>query len=278
MKELVCVIPDSLHEDLRRRMAADAASCGDVVTMALSRYLGKPLHTLFQVSTSAALVEGLYQGAVTVARLLRHGDFGLGTFVDLDGEMIVLDGACYRASPDGSVSLVGPDSLVPYAVVTTFRSESRWEPPRIAAFRDLTIGCDRLRGSNNIFYAFRATGLFESVETRVVRPPSAGAGLKAAASAQQEFTYRDVWGTLIGLWSPGFAGSFSVPGYHFHFLSEDRRRGGHLLECRASEIVIEGCPINEMHVSLPETEAFLKANLSRDPTADLMSAESKHAE
>jgi acetolactate decarboxylase len=28
-----------------------------------------------------------------------------------------------------------------------------------------------------------------------------------------------------------------------------------------------------MHVSLPETEEFLKADLTRDPSADLMSAE-----
>ena len=42
--------------------------------------------TLFQVSTSGALVAGLYQGAVSTAVVLQHGDFGLGTFADLDGE------------------------------------------------------------------------------------------------------------------------------------------------------------------------------------------------
>jgi acetolactate decarboxylase len=73
--------------------------------MALSQCLGRPIHTLFQVSTSAALVEGLYQGAARVSRLLRHGDFGLGTFIDLDGEMIVLDGVCYRVASDGEVTM-----------------------------------------------------------------------------------------------------------------------------------------------------------------------------
>jgi acetolactate decarboxylase len=31
--------------------------------------------------------------------------------------------------------------------------------------------------------------------------------------------------------------------------------------------------MHEMHVSLPETAEFLKADLSRDPNDDLMSAE-----
>ena len=105
------------------RMQSDKTSCDHVVSTALSQCLGKPLHTLFQVSTSAALVEGLYQGAVKVERLLSHGDFGLGTFIDLDGEMVVLDGACYQVSSDGTVSDVEGDRLIPYAVVTRFNAE-----------------------------------------------------------------------------------------------------------------------------------------------------------
>ena len=39
----------------------------------------------YQVSTAGALVEGVYQGAVSVGTVREHGDFGLGTFEDLDG-------------------------------------------------------------------------------------------------------------------------------------------------------------------------------------------------
>ena len=118
MKSITCNLPDSLYKSLRERMETDNANCDHVVSMALSQYLGKPIHTLFQVSTSAALVEGLYQGAVQVSRLLRHGDFGLGTFIDLDGEMVVLDGVCYQVSSTGAVTTVEGDRLIPYAVVT----------------------------------------------------------------------------------------------------------------------------------------------------------------
>ena len=37
-------------------------------------------HTLFQVSTSAALVQGVYQGCAKLSDVKACGDFGLGTY------------------------------------------------------------------------------------------------------------------------------------------------------------------------------------------------------
>jgi len=276
VKTITCTVPDSLYNALVGRMETDKASCDHVVSMALSQSLRHPIHTLFQVSTSAALVEGLYQGAVRVSRLLRHGDFGLGTFIDLDGEMVVLDGVCYRVTSDGMVSTVEEDRLIPYAVVTRFTPEFAMGSQKIKSFSELVAVCDALRSSENVFYAFRVEGTFAFVKTRVMKAVPHGTGLKAASSGQEEFTFEDQEGTLAGLWSPGFAGSFSVPGYHFHFLSADRKRGGHVLECKAVDVTIGGCAIHEMHVSLPETAEFLKADLGRDPSDDLMSAERNH--
>jgi acetolactate decarboxylase len=276
MKTISCSLPDSLAAALEQRMDADKETRDHIVARALSEYLATPLHTLFQVSTSAALVEGIYQGAVRVSRLLQHGDFGLGTFIDLDGEMVVLDGVCYQISPTGAISPVEGDRLIPYAVVTRFSGSSRKRHQKIRNFDELVQVCDQLRDSNNVFYAFRVSGYFDAVNTRVMKPVPKGTGLKNAASGQQEFGLKQLRGTLVGIWSPAFAASFSVPGYHFHFLSVDRQSGGHVLECRASEVEIEACAMNEMHVSLPETEDFLKADLTRDPEADLMKAERSH--
>jgi acetolactate decarboxylase len=276
VKTITCNLPDSLYDALMKRMQTDKTSCDHVVSTALSQCLGKPLHTLFQVSTSAALVEGLYQGAVRVSRLLRHDDFGLGTFIDLDGEMVVLEGVCYQVASDGAVRNVEGDRLIPYAVVTRFSAEFAKPSQEVNSFSELVAVCDGLRSSGNVFYAFRVEGEFSFVKTRVMKAVPHGTGLRAASSGQEEFTFKDQEGTFVGLWSPGFAGSFSVPGYHFHFLSADRKRGGHVLECRADDVTIGGCAMHEMHVSLPETAEFLKADLSRDPSDDLMSAERNH--
>lgn len=276
MKSLTCNLPDSLYQALQERMETDKANCDHVVSMALSQYLRKPIHTLFQVSTSAALVEGLYQGAVQVSHLLGHGNFGLGTFIDLDGEMVVLDGVCYQVSSTGTVATVKGDRLIPYAVVTRFNAEFSRRIDRLDSYSKLVSVCDELRESDNVFYAFRVEGRFSFVKTRVMKAVPEGTGLKTAASGQKEFLFKAVEGTLVGLWSPGFAASFSVPGYHFHFLSSDRQKGGHVLECQALDVAVAGCTMNEMHVSLPETEEFLKADLTRDPQADLMKAERSH--
>jgi acetolactate decarboxylase len=276
VKSITCNLPDSLYDALQGRMQTDRASCDHVVSVALSRYFGKPIHTLFQVSTSAALVEGLYQGAVQVSRLLRHGDFGIGTFIDLDGEMVVLDGVCYQISSGGTVRIVAGERLIPYAVVTRFKPEFSKQVHQVNSFGELVSVCDQLRDSDNVFYAFRVDGRFSLVRTRVMKPVPEGTNLRAAASGQNEFAFQNVNGILVGLWSPAFARSFSVPGYHFHFLSADRQKGGHVLECKALDIAVAGCAINEMHVSLPETEEFLRADLTRDPQADLMKAERSH--
>src|SRR5713226_10029133 len=91
-----------------------------VVSKALAEYLQVAHHTLYQVSTSTALVEGIYQGAVRIGTLREHGDLGLGTFENLDGEMAVVDGHFFQVRGDGSVHECDDDVLSPFAVITRF--------------------------------------------------------------------------------------------------------------------------------------------------------------
>jgi len=177
-----------------------------------------------QVSTSGALVAGVYDREVSVQAILEHGNFGLGTFADLDGEMVILDGRVYQVQGSGRVSEAAADAGAPFAVVTAFEPEIESSIGPISSFRHLEEHCDRFRRSGNIFYAFRLDGHFRRVRTRAVSPPEPGTRLVDAAKVQSEFNFADIDGTLVGLWSPGFSSAFSVAGYHFHFLSADRRR------------------------------------------------------
>jgi acetolactate decarboxylase len=120
---LKCNIPLSLLGDLTQA-AAGEESVSHIVTAALSQYLKKPIHTLFQVSTSGALVAGIYSGAVSSGLILHHGDFGVGTFENLDEEMVVLDGRIYRIQGNGTVSVAPTDSTAPFAVVTNLLHRS----------------------------------------------------------------------------------------------------------------------------------------------------------
>jgi acetolactate decarboxylase len=274
--ELTIDIPISLRQSLEDEARRASTTPSAVVCTALARHLGVSLHTLFQISTSGALVTGVYSGAITVRQLLAHGDFGLGTFQGLDGEMVVLDGAVYRVRGSGEVSQAAASALAPFAVITRFAPGTDEQIGAVSNLHELEAGCDRLRTSNNIFFAIRLDGRFDRVRTRAVSPPSPGGRLVDAARDQHEFDLTDVSGTLIGIWSPGFSSAFSVPGYHFHFLTEDRRHGGHVLECTAKRLRIRMEALNDFHLALPETEAFLKADLSNNSADELLYAEKSH--
>lgn len=276
MKKIEGLIPESIYIALQARMSADKETTDHVLSVALAQYLDQPLHTLFSVSTSAALVEGLYQGALRISHLLEHGDFGIGTFINLDGEMVVLEGRAYQIAAGIPVRIAPPDTLIPYAVVTRFKEEFSNKEAKFGSFNEATALCDAMRDSENLFYAFRIDGQFDKVSARVMRPVGRGTGLANASQGQEELAFQNVTGTIVGLWTPGYASSLSVPGYHFHFLSDDRSRGGHILDCAARHVFIRACSIADFHVALPETVEFLRADLTRDPNADLETAERMH--
>jgi acetolactate decarboxylase len=244
-----------------------------VVSQALAEYLQVSHHTLYQVSTSTALVEGIYRGAVRVGTLREHGDLGLGTFENLDGEMVVVDGHFFQVRGDGSVRECDDDDLSPFAVITRFAPDVEATLEQCPDLSRLASRFDGLRSSDNLFYAIRVDGHFDYVHTRAVCKTDNGVPLVEAAAVQPEFEFHDISGTLVGFWTPEYARTFNVPGYHLHFLSDDRHSGGHLLQCRGSDLRLRLQGEGDYRIALPETEEFLKADLRRDPAADLAKAE-----
>ncbi|QLH39103.1 MAG: acetolactate decarboxylase [Defluviicoccus sp.] len=269
-------IPASLIAGLDQEARQSGRTRSSVIVEAVARYLNTPIKTVFQVSTSGALVAGVYDREVSVRAILDHGNFGLGTFAGLDGEMVVVDGRAYQVQGSGRVIEASGDAGAPYAVVTWFKPETEASIADVRSFGDLETRCDAYRGSGNIFYAFRLDGHFTKVRTRVVNPPEPGTRLVEAAKAQSEFVFMELDGTLVGLWSPSFSSAFSVPGYHLHFLSADRQHGGHLLDLEADTLELKVEALSDFHLALPETEEFLKADLSKNTAAELAEAEKAH--
>ena len=124
-----------------------------------------------------------------------------------------------------------------------------------------------------MFYSIRIDGHFETMHTRAVCKAEKGFRLVNAAAVQPEFDFSDISGTLVGFWTPGYATALSIPGYHLHFLSEDRTKGGHVLGCSGSGLCLQLQRDCNVQIALPETEDFLNGDLRRDPGADLAKAE-----
>ena len=208
-------------------------------------------HVLFQASTIGALLDGAYDGDVGFAELAEHGDLGLGTLNALDGEMIALDGRFYRADVDGNVNEVAGDELTPFAVVVPF------EPAidlRLGALDhdELLDHLDRALPAGTAACAIRIDGSFELVRARSVprqHPPYRP--LTEVVAEQHVFELRDISGTVVGFRFPDYAEGVEVPGYHLHFISGDRARGGHVLHCATRDVIARLDPETELHVELP---------------------------
>ena len=186
---------------------------------------------VYQVSTISSLLAGGYDGDTTVAELLRHGGFGLGTFNGVDGEMMVLDGRVYRGTVDGHTHAVADSALTPFAVVVAFRPQGSAPVAAGQSLEQLEAALDALPYSASRVLAARVDGRFRTIAVRSEpkqQPPYRP--LPEVIKEQQVVhTFDDVDGTLIGFRFPATTTSVNVPGWHFHFISADRGRGGHVL-------------------------------------------------
>ena len=273
MPTLNIVVPTSVEAALRAAAIERRTSVDSLASAALSDYLKTDGHRIYQISTSNALVEGVYSGAIGSRYLLQHGDFGLGTFENLDGEMVITDGAIYQIHSNGAVLRRNDDFQIPFAIITRFQAETLFETGPIASLHDLEEACDPHRESANLFFAIRVDGVFEKVHARAVSAVGAGTRLVDAARAQGEFEFSNVVGTLVCFWCPSYSSAFNVPAYHFHFLSQDRAMGGHVLDLSAAKLRVGVQMLCEFDVRLPDHGSFLTTDLSRDPTSDLAKTE-----
>jgi len=230
--------------------------------------------TLVQYSTINALLSGVYDGDLTFGQLKRHGDFGLGTFNALDGEMVALDGNFYQVKTDGTVALVADAMLTPFATVTFFKPDHSLSLTNSLDFHGIEHALDQVLPDKNAFYAIRIEGVFASVKARSVPrqhlpyPP-----LLEAAKRQSIFEFHHVRGTMVGFRVPEYAGKLNVPGYHFHFLTADRHAGGHVLACRIQSGKAEIDRTTRFLMILPQHGAFAETDIAQPRNEELGTVE-----
>jgi len=272
---LELALPPELLTRLKRRAAATGEPAEALALQALRRGLAESDGTraLYVSAPVNALVEGIYEENTTIADIRRHGDFGLGTFNHLDGEMVVLDGRVYQLKSDGLAYAVEDGAQTPFACVSFFSPDSEETIADVLDFPALTGLLERMIPSPNMIYAIRIEGDFGFVKTRSVPRQESYRPLVEVAREQPEFEFHQVSGTMAGYWTPSFMESLAVPGYHLHFLTADRRHGGHLLACHTRNVRIAIQHLPRLNVALPVTLDYLTAEFTRDMNRDLDEAE-----
>jgi acetolactate decarboxylase len=210
-------------------------------------------HVLFQASTIGALLDGAFEGDLSFRELAEHGDLGLGTLNHLDGEMIALDGAFFRADVGGNTAPIDPAERTPFAVVTAFEpTVDERLPDEELSHEELLRRLDALVPAGASSCAIRLDGGFDLVRARSVprqEPPYRP--LTEVVAAQHVFELREVEGTMLGFRFPAYVEGIEVAGYHLHFISADRSRGGHVLDSRSRGLRARLDPSDDLHVELP---------------------------
>ena len=228
---------------------------------------------LFLCAPVNALVEGIYMERYPLDKLREHGDFGVGTFDSLDGEMIMLDGRVYQIAGSGLVREVTEPGATPFACVTTWSPASHDELSEELTYDGFLDWLLTLLPSPNLIYALRIEGTFTDIKVRSVPKQENYRPLVEVAREQPEFAFAEAHGTLAGFYTPSFLESLSVPGLHLHFLSDDRTQGGHLLACRPRAVSAAVQFISTLELGLPMSVDYLTWDFRRDTGADLDKAE-----
>lgn len=224
----------------------------------------KAKNKLFQISTMSALAQGVYEGNYSYQLLMQQGDMGLGTLDGLDGEMVALDGQFFQIKASGKLSRISKEQTAPFAEVVYFSPSTFKTLKDIPNYSSLYSLINELP-NKNIPYAVRIDGAFSKLAMRSFYkqkrpyPP-----ITKAAKEQAIFKLNDTKGTIVGFWFPKYWAGIAVPGFHLHYVSEDRRIGGHILELSFQKAKISIAPLHQVSIHLPENDAFIHANLSAE--------------
>ena len=196
--------------------------------------------SLFQVSTLSALLDGEYDGRISFRQVEKHGNFGLGTFDALDGEMVALDGKFFQIRADGKARQVRPRRLTPFAAVTFFKPNDTFPVEIPGNCGELMDRIQSRLPSHDLLYAIKVTGRFATLQTRSVHAQEKPyVPLVEALSEQVVFNFDFVDATLVGFWLPEVLSELNAAGFHFHALTSDEQAGGHVLNCDVLNATVE---------------------------------------
>jgi acetolactate decarboxylase len=214
--------------------------------------------TLFQVGNASALFSGAIEGDMTIGQLKKHGNFGLGTFNDIQGEMIALDGNVYQIGQHGKTTLVNLNWKTPYAEIMTFTPKSFVNLNKIENYKQLKHIIDSKFHNKNVPYALQITGHFDYLKLRSRSPRSV---LQTKSIIEETYIFNHISGTLVGYWFPEYLLNLTVPGFHLHFISDDKKRSGHVLDVKIADGQYALKEIDKIELQFPQTEIYANAHI-----------------
>lgn len=236
---------------------------------------------LYQVSLLNGLMQGDYDGSVTVGELLKHGDTGLGTFDQLDGEMIVINGEVFKAKSDGTVEKQPDDVKIPFSAVGFMDSDYTIDGldgvQNIEELKKILDKAVNEQGKDkNAFYIIKIDGEFDLAHVRSVpKQEKPYRPLNEVSDEQKEYEYNNVKGTIVALYCPDYVQGINMPGWHLHFITDERDKGGHMLDAKIKSAKGIMDKIQDYNLVLPTSDTFANMELATDLSKETQKTESK---
>lgn len=211
-------------------------------------------HCLFQYSGVEAFDLLEYDGSLSIQEIRDYGNFGLGCFNALDGELIAFEDNFFHATADGALKKAMPAALVSCVYMTHFiphiqlSHNYQFELAHLA-----NIVKQQFTHQGQPFYAIRIVSHFDKISVRSVPPQKKPyPTIEEVVKEQALFEFNDVKATMIGFHFPNYLKGLTFAGFHLHFVTDDLAHGGHVLDFSAKHAEISLCPIESYHHLLPD--------------------------
>jgi acetolactate decarboxylase len=210
------------------------------------------LSNLYQVGTFAAVLNGAVNGDVNYQLLKQKGNFGLGTFNGVTGEMVAYQGQFYQIGEKGITTSVADETETPFAQVIQFNPTTNFSLASIDNFKQLVDNLLPIFKNQNRVYAVHIHGQINYLKLRGRTPRKPG------EPAPQEIPYeaQNVRGDMIGFYFPDHLLSLTAPGLHLHFLSEDKQHSGHVMDVQFNAATVELQSVANLNLHIPDTVEY----------------------
>jgi len=219
--------------------------------------------TVFQVSTLSALEHGVFYPVTTVGEMKKHGNLGVGAFEHMDGELLLIDGKAYNGLYSGKVVLMDDNAPITYGAVSFFKANNTVTVKNINSYTELQQTIDKLLPNINNFYAFKGNVTFSYLKFRsTAKQAKPYPPLSEVIAHQSIFEPTDITGTFFGVRLPAFINGVYAPTYHLHFITDDRVRGGHILEMKIAAANVQIQYLSQMLIKMPESDDAKKVDLA----------------
>ena len=207
---------------------------------------------LYQVGTFAAVLNGAVHGDVSYQLLKQKGNFGLGTFNGITGEMVAYQGQFYQIGERGITVAVADEIQTPYAQVIQFKPTVGFPLTNINNFKQLVNCLLPALKNQNIAYAIHVQGKIDYLKLRGRTPRKPGEPIPKETPYEAE----NVQGDMIGFYFPEHLLSWTAPGLHLHFLSEDKQNSGHVIDVQFTAAQVELQPVANLKLHIPDTVEY----------------------